>query len=182
MIRTVVAFETYDNITKISESLEKGGIKVRYRCKTGQETIRAIKSMGGGVVICGYKFSDMTASHLAFELSDLALVLVIAKPAQLDYFDKEDVFSLSLPVNAKELLGSVRMLIQMDNMRSREVIPQRSEEEEDLVLRAKYQLMEHNNMTEAQAHKYMQRRSMETSLKMSETARLILSSFENGEF
>jgi len=182
VIRTVVAFEANDNLIRVSDILEKGGIKVRYRCKTGQEAIRAIKYMGGGVVICGYKFSDMTASRLAFELSDTALVLVIARSQQLEYYDKEDIFSLSVPINGRELLGSVRMLIQLDNMKSRTVIPQRTEEENDLITKAKYQLMDHNNMTEAQAYKYIQNRSMETSLKMSETAKVILDAFENGEY
>ena len=38
-------------------------------------------------------------------------------------------------------------------------------------------MMDHEHFTEEQAHRYLQRRSMETSLKMAEVAKLILESY-----
>jgi hypothetical protein len=67
MVRTVVAFNKEETLDSISLILENAGIPVRYRCRTGPEVIRAVKKMGGGVVICYYKLLDMTADRIACE-------------------------------------------------------------------------------------------------------------------
>jgi hypothetical protein len=178
VIRIVVTFEQEANRTLVADMLEKNGITVRYRCRTGAETIRAIKKMGGGVVVCGYKFPDMTAEHLAEDLDQRAMFLVLGKSVELDLFDNEDMFRLLMPVRAGELVGAVNLLLQLDQKRSRKMIPKRSQEEEEIIRQAKEVLMTVNHMTEAQAHRYLQRRSMETLTKMTDTARLILTAFE----
>ena len=174
MTRTVVAFESEASRAGICEMLEKNGITVRHTCRTGLETIRAIQKMGGGIVICGYKLADMTAEQLAEDLHDLASLLVVAKPHNLNLYESEDIFKLSLPIHAGELVGSVNMLIQLDEKKLRRVHPRRSAEDERLILEAKALLMDRNAMSEEQAHRFIQRKSMETYSKMTETARLIL--------
>lgn len=174
MIRTVTAFYRPDTLEAVCSMLERSGIPVRFRCRTGAEAIRAVKKMGGGVVICAYKLPDMTADELAFELRGEAMVLVVAKPAQLDLCEAADIFKIPAPVRTGELCGSVNMLLQLSEQRSR--IPRRSSEEAELVSRAKELLMSRNSMTEEEAHRFLQRRSMETSSKMADTARLILAS------
>ena len=47
-----------------------------------------------------------------------------------------------------------------------------------MIADAKQLLMDREGYTEDQAHRYLQRRSMETSLKMTEVARLIIASYE----
>lgn len=178
MIRTVVTFYGEQNRNVISEMLEKNGMTVRYRCRTGLETIRAIKKMGGGVVICGCKMPDMTVDQLAFELHGLALFLVVAKATELDLCENEELFKLKMPLRQGEFIGSVDMLIQMDQKRSITEVPKRSAEDDELIGQAKQILMEKNKFSEGQAHRYLQRRSMETCSKMTDTARLILRAFE----
>ena len=174
MIRTVVAFEKDESRDKIAEMLEKAGIQVPYRCRSGAEVLRAVKTMGSGVVICGHKLTDMPAEHLAHELHGQAKFLVLAKQNQLELMDNPDVFKLQIPISAGELRGSVNILIQLDEISSRDQIPQRSEEERHVIAKAKELLMESRGFTEAQAHKYLQKRSMETGVKLAETARQIL--------
>ena len=179
MIRTVVALENSASETMISEILERNRIAVRYRCHTGAEVIRAVAQMGGGVVICGYKLPDMTAEDLAYDLGESAAVLMVAKAHYLELCGHEGIFKLPVPVRASELIGSVNILIQMDQMRSRRSNPRRSPEDERIVRQAKELLMEQNGMTESAAHKYIQHKSMETCMKMTETAKLILAAFES---
>ncbi|MGM9521613.1 MAG: ANTAR domain-containing response regulator [Oscillospiraceae bacterium] len=176
MIRTVVAFEREESRKRVAEMLEKAGITVRFRCKTGADVIRAVKLMGRGVVICGYKLPDMSADELAFELSDHASFLILAKPTQLDMCENQEVFKLPIPVTPGELAGSVNILVQMDRISSKTTIPQPSREDNSVIMEAKAFLMERNRMTEEQAHRFIQRKSMESSTRMTETARLILSS------
>ena len=178
MIRTVVAFNKQEILDSVSGMLEEAGISVRYRCHTGMEVIRAIKKMGGGVVICYYKLQDMTADQMSFELQGIADFLVIAKPAYLDLCENDSLFKLPMPIRLGELVGSVNVLLQLDQKRSKAEVPRRSGEDEQLILQAKELLMEKNGMTEAQAHRYLQKKSMETSSKMTDTARLILNAFD----
>ncbi len=178
MTRTVVAFENEASRSGICEMLEKNGINVRYTCRTGLEAIRAIKKMGGGVVVCGYKLADMTAEQLADDLQELATFLVIGKPHNLDFYENEDIFKLPLPIRIGELVGSVNMLIQLDEKKLRRSHPRRSAEDDRLITMAKQLLMSRNDMSEDQAYRFIQRKSMETSSKMTETARLILQALD----
>ena len=178
MIRTVVAIENEKLGTLIYDTLEKNSIPVRYRCRNGAETIRAIKKMGGGVVVCGHKLPDMTADTLAFDLRDMASLLIVAKPQQLILCENEDAFRLSVPVKVGEMIGSVNMLLQLDRMRYTKMIPRRSPEDLKLILRAKELLMTRNNLSEEEAYKCLQRKSMETCMKLTDTSKLIIAAFK----
>lgn len=176
MSRIVVAFESESGLGRICEMLESSGISIRYRCRSGGEVIRAVTTMGGGIVVCGYKLTDMPSSELINYLEDAAFVLMIAKPVQLELCENKGVFKLPTPVFRSELFASIGRLLQMEEKRLREMLPRRSAEEEELFERAKALLMEKNNMAEEQAHRLIQRRSMNSGIKVAETARLIIES------
>ena len=50
----------------------------------------------------------------------------------------------------------------------------RSQEERDLVERAKAVLMDRRGMTEEQAHRFLQKQSMDNGARLTDTARLVL--------
>lgn len=178
MVRTVVAFESDRDLTAIGDLLEKNGISVRVRCHSGLEAIRAIKQMGGGIIIAGYKLSDMTTENMAFQIkNDDAAVLMVAKGTSLDMVENEDIYRIPAPFRPAELVGAVTMLVQMDQHRFKPSAARRSDDEKQMIQQAKQLLMDHEHFTEEQAHRYLQRRSMETSLKMAEVAKLILESY-----
>ena len=179
MNRLVVAFEREESAAKIVKMLETGGITVRYRCHSGGEVIRAIKNMGGGIVICGYKLPDMTCTELFSCLDDMAMMLLIASPVQLRLCDNEAIFELAAPINAGLLCGSARMLMQVEEKKLKKIIPQRTASDNEIIKKAKALLMEKNNLTEEQAHKFLQKKSMETSTKMAETARMLLQAYDS---
>ncbi len=52
---------------------------------------------------------------------------------------------------------------------------ERSGEEQELIKQAKELLMERNHMTEAEAHRYIQKCSMDSGTNMVETAQMIMS-------
>ncbi len=61
------------------------------------------------------------------------------------------------------------------NKRNKKRPRERSKEEEELLSSAKALLMERNQMTEEQAHRYIQKRSMDNGTGLLETAQMILS-------
>lgn len=154
--------------------LEGGGITVRKICRSGAEVIRTAKKLGGCIVVCSYKLGDMTASELAYDLHRIAMVLAIAPPNQMALCENEELFRLPAPVTRGDLLASVRMLMQMEGRYFRMKPPQRSREEEALVRRAKELLISRNCMTEEEAHRFLQKKSMDTGSKLTDTARMII--------
>lgn len=174
MDRVIVAFESEANRTRIKDMLESSGVTVRKTCRSGAEVIRSVKKMGGGIVICSYKMGDMMASDLAYNLHRIALVLAIAPATHMALCENEDLFKLPAPVTRGDLLASVRMLMQIESRYFRMMVPHRSGEDEALITRAKEVLMNRNCMTEQEAHRFLQKKSMDTGSKMVDTARMII--------
>ncbi len=174
MIRTVLALGSSSLDNTVTEALTKRGIQVRYRCDSGAEIIRAVKTMGGGVIICPFKLSDMTANDLGRTLVNEAYILVLAKGTELSLVTADNLFKFSVPIRLSELMGAVTMLLQMDIMRQNESIPKRSETAQNQIDEAKSLIMQHYNMTEPEAHRYLQKASMKNGARMSDTAFFVI--------
>ena len=64
--------------------------------------------------------------------------------------------------------------MQLDERIVAASVPKRTEEEKQVITTAKELLMEKNSMTEDQAYRFIQKRSMETSTPMPDVAQMIL--------
>jgi response regulator NasT len=172
MNRLIVAFEGDKQCDLVRETLESGGMVPRVVCRTGAEVLRSAHEMGRALIICGFKFPDMTADELAYDLGTTSIVLVIAKNVQLDFLENESLFKLPAPFSRSELLPSVSMLRQLAE-KTMNAPPRRTAGEEALVGEAKAVLMR-TGMTESEAHRYLQRRSMESGERLVSVARRIV--------
>lgn len=178
MDRIIVAFENDNNRLRICDMLEASGITVKVSCRSGSEAIRAVRKLGGGIVICGYKLPEMTVSDLAYDLNGQTMILAIASAHQLELCNNENVFKLPTPFSKGDLISSVRMLLQLEEKHIRFTKPPRRTEKEIAdINKAKDLLMSRNGMTEQEAHRFIQRRSMDTGAKAAETARLIIETY-----
>ena len=177
MEKIVVAFENENNRKRICDILEANGIQIRVSCRSGSEAIRAIRKMSGGIIISGYKLSEMTVVDLAYDLSGIAMILAIAAPQQLELCENDNIFKLPTPFSRGDLVSSVRMLLQMQQKHYRASPSRRSERDTADINKAKEILINKNGMTEDEAHRFIQRRSMDTGMKAVETARLIINSY-----
>ena len=176
MIRIVVAIENERLAAAVCAALDQGGIQIRTRCRTGAEAIRTIKEMGGGTVICQFLLPDMSANELYENLRGSASLLVAAKPQYLDLCESSEILRLPLPASAADLVEQTEKLIRIDRKRAAATVPKRSPEEQRLVEDAKALLIEKRGISEVAAHRYLQRRSMDSGLTMAETAKLIIDS------
>lgn len=145
-------------------------------CLSGAEVIRTARQLGGAAVLCGFYLPDMTADALAAELRGTAALLVLAKAAYLDLCGGENLYKLPLPASRAELLASLHMLLNAEGHRLYHPVSRRKEEETALIRRAKELLMDVNRMTEEEAHRFLQKRSMDQGLRMAEAAQYILDS------
>ena len=172
--RLVLAFSSDKTREMVGGALESGGMTVRARLKTGAETLRQVKFMGGGIVVCAYKLPDMTAVQLCADLEGEAFMLVLGTPQQLTDVSGERAFTLPTPFSRGELLAAVRMIRQMEEKQLLHLLPEKRKEETLLIARAKEIYMRENGVDEDAAHKALQRLSMESGVKVTEVARRIV--------
>ena len=92
-----------------------------------------------------------------------------------------DIVCLSMPLKVHELVSTVDMMCQSVERRRRRqrLIPrERKPEELALIKEAKCLLMERNHMSEEEAHRYIQKCSMDSSTSMVETAKMVLTTMQ----
>ena len=84
---------------------------------------------------------------------------------------------LGMPLKVHELISTIGMMSQgivRRRKKLREKPKVRNEEEAATIAKAKALLMERNSMTEEEAHRYLQKHSMDNSTNMVETAQMVL--------
>ena len=173
MESVIIAFENQKNALRVKEILEGDGAADCLLCRTADQLRRACRQFRVPVVVCGHKLGDQTA-QLIFEDLPACAMLVLARQDLLELMDNDDIFRLPAPVSRVDLLASVRMLLQVGRWLERRVRPQRSQEERTLIDQAKAVLMDRGGMTEEQAHRYLQKKSMDSGAKLTQTAQLVL--------
>ncbi len=174
MEKVILAFEGEKTAARVREILEGAGVAECLVCRSAAEVKRLVNKQHMSTVVCGYKLPDETAQALCEDLPAFCSVLVLAGQSMLDMIDSEEVFKLVAPVSRNDLVSSVRMLLQMSRRMERFVRPQRTEEEQSVIGKAKGILMDRNGMTEEQAHRFLQKKSMDSGCKLVQTAQMIL--------
>ena len=87
------------------------------------------------------------------------------------------IVCLSMPLKVHDLINTIDMMIQTIERRRRRLRAkpkERNAEEIELIKNAKEVLMNRNHMTEEEAHKYIQKCSMDSGTNMVETAQMVL--------
>lgn len=174
MQKVIVAFESDTNSAKIRDIIESGGAASCLVCHSAAEVKRVVHKQRLSIVICGFKLPDEACQDLYQDLPDNCSMLMIAPQARLELCEEDGIFKLSAPIRRGDLLASVRMLIQVNQRYVRQHRPQRTEEEQALVAQAKALLMDRHDMTEEQAHRFLQKKSMDNGAKLTDTARMVL--------
>ena len=172
--KVIVAFESESNSAKIREIIESGGAASCLVCRSAAEVKRVVHKQRLSIVVCGFKLPDENCEELYQDLPENCSMLMIAPQTRLELCEDEGIFRLASPVHRGDLLASVRMLIQMNQKYVRQHRPQRTEEENALVAQAKAVLMDRHDMTEEQAHRFLQKKSMDNGAKLADTARMVL--------
>ena len=90
----------------------------------------------------------------------------------------KDVICLPMPLKVHDLVDTLEMMVQSQariRKKQRMRPKERNMEEQNLIMRAKELLMERNNMTESEAHRYIQKCSMDSGTNLVETAQMVIS-------
>lgn len=179
MSNIIVAFSKRENAVNIRNILARSGISVPAVCMTGAKVLQYAEMWSDGIVICGNRLQDMQYMQLAELLPESFQMLLVASADKWGDGLPDQVVGLPLPVRGYDLVSTVEMLLQNQERcrrgkRQNTVRKERDSGQRKEIDRAKAVLMERNHMSEEEAHRYLQKTSMESGTNMAETAQMIL--------
>lgn len=180
MLSIIIAFPRVEDTKNIKNLLVRNGFEVSATCTSGAQVISTANELDEGIVLCGYRFSDMQYIQLNNYLPKGFEMLLVASPAKIDEVGDSNIVCLSTPIKANELLNTIQMITQNYNRRKKKIRermkdkPNRSVEEKATINKVKMLLMDKNNMSEEEAHRYIQKTSMDSGTNMVETAEMLL--------
>ena len=177
MVNIIVVLPKLEEAKTIKSVLVRNGFQVTGICTTGAQAIQQTNGLAEGLIISGYKLKDMLYSELQECMpSGFEHLLLASQKVITEDFEKNMV-CLSLPLRINDLINTVSMMtegIERRKRKKQEIIRERSAQENVLIAEAKKVLMIRNHMTEEEAHKYLQKSSMDTGVGLSETAQMVL--------
>lgn len=178
MTNIIVLFPKIEDAKNIKNLLMRNGIEASFVCNSGAQALSYIDELHGGIIVCGYRFTDMLYTNLLIDLPrDFEMLLVASKIHEQEAIEL-GVQYVTMPLKLHDLIHTIMAMSQrMERTRRkrREKPVARSDEERALIREAKELLMEHNKMSEREAHRYIQKCSMDSGTNMVETARMVLS-------
>ena len=173
MEQIILAFSKPETAQKFKKMLDGSGFEVRAVVHTAAELLRYLSNADEALVIMGYKLKDGQLEDVFDGLRPGQKLMSIVKAERQDMIENEDIFVLPLPVGRERLISSIEVFLgHIERARTKNT--NRSDDEEVVIEKAKLYLMEKYRMTERQAHRFIQKRSMDTGSKFIDTARQIL--------
>lgn len=177
MASIIVAFPKIEDAKAIKNLLVRNGYDVATPCTTGAQVINLADSLSDGIIICGYKLGDMVYSELYdYKPKSFEMLLVASKNLWSNCINN-DIVCLSMPIKVHDLLSTIEMMQQAQIRKRRKKRSQpckRDEEEQKIIDEAKRILMEMNNMSEPEAHRYIQKCSMDSGNSFVESANMVI--------
>ncbi len=177
METVIVAFENSALSQRFSALLEDTGTARCIICRSGDQVRRLVNKQLCYCAVCSPHLSDGPAEWLFEDLPPVCSLLLVGPQHMLDACASEEVFKLATPIRREEAVSMVRLLLQFGRRTEKLLRSHRSAADQELVERAKELLIQRKGLSEEEAHRLIQKRSMDTGSRMSQTARQILAEF-----
>ncbi len=174
MINLIVAFPKKENAENIKKILSRSGFLVDGIATTGAKALQLANGLDGGILICSHRFVDMMYTELYGYLPKDFQMLLVASRAVCNEREIEGLMCLAMPLKVHELVHTIEMMSQSIRRQRKKRPGLRSEEDQRLLRQAKQLLMVRNHMTEEEAHRYIQKRSMDNGTGLVETAQMVM--------
>ncbi|MBO6015544.1 MAG: ANTAR domain-containing protein [Lachnospiraceae bacterium] len=183
MANIVVVLPKIEDAKGIKNILVRQGFQVTAACTSGAQALSHIDNLTEGIVISGYRLADMLYTELHSCLPKGFEMLLLASQSVLtEECAGNNIMCLGMPIKVHDLLNTVDMMstsMAYRRKKRRAQPKERNPEEKALINEAKRLLMSRNNMTEEEAHRYIQKCSMDNSTSMVETAQMVLAVMSN---
>lgn len=110
MNNIVIAFPKKEVANSIKKILAQSGYTVTAVANTGASALSSMNGLNMGIIICGYRFSDMMYSEIYEYMPKEFQMLLIASAAGIMEKNVDNLMSLSMPLKVHELLQTVEMM------------------------------------------------------------------------
>lgn len=175
VVGIIVAFPKPEDSRAIRSLLSRNGFNVVANCTTGASVINRADDIGEGIIITGYKLPDMLYSDIVDNVGDNFEVILLASKSRL-MEDNTGVATLEMPLKVRDLINSVEMMenqILAKRHKKKGKPGARSPKDQAIINQAKEALMTVQNLTEEQAHRYLQKNAMDSGCTMVEVAKMV---------
>ena len=172
-----MAFAKIEEAKSVKNILVKNGFSVTAVCTSGAQALEFADEFHYGVIISGFRLADMICVELKNNIPTGFDMLVMAPQRMLSEVAGTGIMGLAMPLKVHELVSTVGRMSQeavRRKKKQKEKPKVRNAEDEAVIQNAKLLLMERNNMTEEEAHRYLLKRSMDNSVSLVETAQMLL--------
>ena len=165
MVNVIIVFPKIEEAKSIKNLLIRNGISVTKVCTTGAQAAQAADACDDGVIICGYKFLDMMYSDLENYIPKYFDMIVLSSKKNYEEVRDSGVVCLSMPIKSMDFVNTVSLTIEnlLWERKKRKVIKA-----------AKLKLMHDFEYDEQDAHRYLQKKSMDNGINIVEMAYMIL--------
>lgn len=175
VVGIIVAFPKPEDSRAIRSLLSRNGFNVVANCTTGASAINRADDIGEGIIITGYKLPDMLYSDIVDNVGSSFEVILLASKNRL-MEDNTGVATLEMPLKVRDLINSVEMMenqILSKRHKTKRKPGTRSPEDQAIINQAKEALITIQNLTEEQAHRYLQKNAMDSGCTMVEVAKMV---------
>lgn len=171
----IVVLPKLEDAKKIQRILNRHGFADVVACANGSAALQEIDQHRYGVVISGFRLKDMYFRELLEHLPKNFQMVVMGSAHVVAEAAGFDLLALAMPLKTYDLVNTIEMVFgQMERRFKKSAPKKRDEREENYINNAKLLLMERNYLTEEEAHRYIQKCSMDNGTNMVETAQMIL--------
>ena len=177
MISILIVFPKMEDAKSIRNLLVRHGYDVAAVCTLGSQVLNELDVINSGIVVSGYKYQDMYYQELYDALPPDVDMLLLASARVCEECNKENLVCVSMPLKVHELINALEMMCMSQarkKKKRREKPRPKTEEERRTIREAKEILMLRNHMTEEEAHRYIQKCSMDSGTSIVETAQMVI--------
>lgn len=167
--RIIVGFSNNRICSIVCKVLNKYGISPDCICNTGIGIRKMADYFNEGIIICGDTFYDEPLVNIVEDLWQNFNIILIGKYDKINICEDNKAYKLVTPLKMEELIGALELKLCEKTFNRKNL-----KDRENLLESAKIVLFKKYNFNEAQAHKYMQKLSMEKGKKLTEIAQNII--------
>ena len=172
MSSIIIVFPKLENGKRMKDILLQNGFEIEAVCSTGASVLEKIQQLDYGIIVGSYRYTDMFYTEMIEYLPREFKMLLVASEQVLDQYGGGEVMTIRQPFKVSELVDTLHM---MEAIQEKQIQKKaRSKNDKKRIEEAKQVLMARNHMTEEEAHRYLQKTSMDSGTNMVETAQMIL--------
>ncbi|WP_250278264.1 ANTAR domain-containing response regulator [[Clostridium] colinum] len=170
----IIAFSSDKICNNLCTILNKNGIIYNHICKTGANLRKYCSYYENGIILCGTNFIDESTYNIVEDFYKDFCFLLIGSLDKINIYDNKKVYKLPTPIKQEDIINALDMAYykNIENIKTKNL---------KFINEAKNLLILHNNFTEDTAHKYIQKKSMNTGKKNIDIAKIIISKYKKRE-